>query len=137
MVLLIHPDGAPTGVYVPRPVRWTDRAAARLHASRLDAQLAAGADPDSSALLGLRAQALTSPRRRRLLGRALERVAARGPVAAPQLLALAARLLRPRPLAIRGIAAVQVLLTDGAGPLHRHGEDLAATLAGIEAALEL
>ena len=52
---------------------------------------------------------------------------------------LARRLVAPRPAAVRGIAQVRLLLTDGTGPLYssRTGEDLAAAVRRARAALEL
>jgi hypothetical protein len=156
MVLLLRPDGAPNGVYVARPVRWRDRVAARLRAARLDAALAAGADPDRDPALALRAQELTSPRRRRQLAGAIERVAAvavgarsagvgevapeaRARVAAlaPELRALAARVRGPGPVAVRGVAEVRMLLMDGAGALHWRARGLAEAIERAERALEI
>jgi hypothetical protein len=138
MVLLLHPAHAPAGVYVARPVRMRDRMAARLRAQSLDAALARGIDPETGAALALRARALTEHCRRRLLARGLERAAAaRVPALAPQLVALAGRLSRPGPVAARGVAEVNLLLTDAGGPLYARRGDLAAAIARAEHDLEL
>ena len=116
--------------------RLRDRLRARLDALGLDRALAAGASPDSGLLLSLRAEALISMANRRAIARALRRLvrdAARplqplGPVlplARREILqhrdlihAWAAVLDRPGPVDLRGVAAVEVLLRDGAGPLY-------------------
>jgi hypothetical protein len=114
-----------------------DRIRARLHARALDAALAAGASPESTTRLALRAERITSPAARDQLARSLERIliAAARPGglrptpltlcrrqvvanAADDLEALIARLRSPGPLAARGAAQVIALLSDGAGPLH-------------------
>jgi hypothetical protein len=115
-------------------VRVRDRLIARWRAMKLDRELAAGAPPESSGALLLRARALLAPRNRRGLGRALERIVAE-PAPAPLLGArvpvrrsevrrsrddlrlLAQRLAAPTPVAVRGVAKVRVLLSDGSGPL--------------------
>ena len=117
--------------------------------ARLDAQLAAGADPNGSAELALRAGQLVDPRRRgrfaRALRRAIESVdpalhqrsrSAAVPVARaamlqarPTLLALAhdlSELPHPSP---RGVALTVELLTDGAGPLYLPPDPTALRLA--------
>lgn len=101
---------------------------------RLDAALAEGADPLSDPLLVVRAEHLRSRHHRRQLARGLldliervERRPGRGstaPIARPSVLANAS-LLREladwidseRPAAARGLAAANLLLTDGASPL--------------------
>jgi hypothetical protein len=111
------------------------RLRAHLDAQRLDAALAAGADPMASPDLTARAELLLRPRTRRALAHGLRRAAADASrtrmaisaavhVARPDvhenarpLLALAAELLDPcvRP---GGIALTRRLLCDGAGPLY-------------------
>ncbi len=120
-----------------------DRMVARLHARALDRQLAAGASPESSPALALRAQILVRPSARRYLARSLRRLLRaaldpprRHPVtvssqqsrtlraAADELEALIARLLAPGPVAAHGVAKTAVLLGDGAGPLHLNSRHL-------------
>jgi hypothetical protein len=112
-----------------------------LKGPQLDAQLAAGVDPVTSAELALRAGQLRSPRRRARFARSLRRAIASAeartyaripgrssavPVsraavleARPELEALADDLVEiahPRP---RGVALTLQLLRDGGGPLYR------------------
>jgi hypothetical protein len=147
LVLVEH-----TGPVVARvPLR--ARLSARLGFAARDAALAAGADPDTSAALALRARRLIAPRTRRRLAASLRRwVAAaggrRGPHevrpgpqvadAAGVLLALADRLEARGPVEARGVALVSVLLSDGRGPLHsRHGtEPLVSAARAAAAALD-
>lgn len=115
--------------------RLGDRWHARISAFRLDRALAAGASPDSGLLLSLRAEALISMDNRRRLARLLRRVvtdagrpmhplgalplACRGILRHRDLIdAVAGALERPGPVDLRGLAAVEVLLRDGAGPLY-------------------
>ena len=63
---------------VPRDVTWWDRLVARLSATRLDHALAAGASPDSSTSLALRARLLVRPKTRLSLARCVQRVLAEG-----------------------------------------------------------
>lgn len=113
-----------------------ERIAARLHARRLDHQLAVGRSPESFPLLALRAQEIARPSNRRSLAVAIRRLlrqAARRPVnpaAAPlanlasvrslheELEALADHLDAPVPVAARGVALVQELMEDGGSPLY-------------------
>jgi hypothetical protein len=136
-----------------RPVRRRDRIVTRLRARRLDVELARGADPEADAALALRAAILTTPRRRRTLAAALERIAASAGESRPgwhaswaraevaelqlELLALARRLLAPGPVAARGVAEVRLLLTDGARPLHTARGELRSALGDVERHLEL
>jgi hypothetical protein len=117
--------------------RIRDHIRARLHARALDAALAAGASPESTTGLALRAVRITRPATRDQLARSLERIliAALRPgglrptpltrcrrqvvaEASDDLEALIARLRTPGPIAARGAAQVIILLSDGAGPLH-------------------
>jgi len=98
-----------------------------LHGARLDAELAAGADPASSEELFARAALLL--RRRRAYARSLRRAIRGGtgvPVAraavleaAPALLALADDLDEVPAPDPRGVALTVQLLSDGGGPLYR------------------
>lgn len=125
------------GAIVDVPARRRDRAAARLHAASLDRRLAAGESPDSSLMLALRARKLTGRRDRRALAAGIQRVlheAARPanlyalPFDWPRIRLLTDELAALRDVLAdgglvdpRGVAMVQLLLTDGGGPLHRPG----------------
>ena len=126
----------------------------RLHATRLDGEIADGADPMESAERAARAAQLLAPRMRHGLARGLRRAVldarqtacmrssavhvARAAVCAcaPSLLQLAAELgdggLRPR-----GVALTRLLLSDGTGPLFcaRDEDELRAAIDEIRAAL--
>ena len=135
------------------PDQLRSRLLVRLRAAKLDRALSAGASPYSSPALALRAEALGSPRTRRVLRDALEdlltqrsgrlpgsRVSpARDRVnAARDELAELARRLRPgQPVEARGIARVRELLSDGGGPLFWSGsdEDVGAAVREAIAAL--
>jgi hypothetical protein len=117
---------------------WLTRIGARVFRSKLDADLSLGADPDATVLHSLRAQLLIAPRRRRALARSLRRElqsspghtpgrfgyqvtgAPRGVVAAvePELRAIIDILERPGLVTPRGMALVNLLVMQGAGPLH-------------------
>lgn len=133
VVLLTDRDADDTRVVIRR-VGMRDRLIARMRAVSLDGELAAGADPDSRALLTLRAHRLLRPGVRKRLSRGLQRLidlAHRPPRAAThialpsqQILAvapvieqLAERLGGNGPLDVRGVALTQLLLTDPASPL--------------------
>jgi hypothetical protein len=115
-------------------VRARDRLIARWRSSALDRGLAAGAPPDGSGALLVRARALLEPGTRRAFGRSLLRIAGqswrapsiggRVPVhrdavadARGDLELLARRLLGDGPVAVRGVAQASMLLTDGSGPI--------------------
>jgi hypothetical protein len=113
-----------------------DRVGARLRSRRLDAALAAGAAPDTTAPLARRARRLTALSRRRVIADGVRRVirdARRGVppsrarisprlpeviAASDQLTRLADALARPGPVGARGVAQAWILLTDGTGPLY-------------------
>lgn len=142
-------------VLAARP-RLRDRLAARWRATRLDSALAAGAAPGERAALAIRAEALGGTRIRGVLAHGIHRVLAeargsrrlyvgqvplhrRGVLAATdQLEELAARLLAPGLLSVRGIAQVRLLLTDGRSPLYFGGatEELRAAVSRALADLE-
>ena len=69
MLLLEDREG---GVFGVNP-RIRDRIGAKLHADRLDRALAAGDSPDSTTLLALRSQVLSSTPKRNELAAGLER----------------------------------------------------------------
>ena len=107
-----------------------------LHRSALDAQLAAGADPDSASELALRAGQLTSRSHRRRLADSLDDIVALAEGGRPRvssvppirlrevraaraaLLGLARDLRRDGLVAAAGVAQTQRMLTDGTGPLY-------------------
>jgi len=134
--VILRPHESSDELLVTRRARLSERIAARWRPRFLDAQLARGVAPEAGAALALRAHALGEPRIRLALARGLERVLdeARGPHrpsrarvplckaevmgAADQLDELAKRLRGPGLLASRGLASVQLLLTDGCSPLY-------------------
>lgn len=127
---------------------------ARLHANRLDTEIADGADPIDTAERSARAAQLMHPRARDALARGLRRAVldarqiscarssavhvARPAVraCAPSLLELAAELGDPH-VSPRGVALTRLLLSDGTGPLYcaRTEEELRAAVDEIRAAL--
>jgi len=136
LVLLV--DGCP----VPVDVRSRDRLRARIRAFRLDAALAAGASPDATVTLALRAQLLVQMRARRDLARIARRILAAavcGPAGdrlpvpvcrdrvrgcAEELEDLIGRLLAAGPVSARGVAQARALLADGTSPIyHRASRD--------------
>jgi hypothetical protein len=137
------------------PTAW-ERLTARLRAAKLDRDLAAGASPDGTAPLALRAQKLMRLSARIDLARSLQRVLddasqpapiytarAGGPQyrarvsgAASELHALIERLLTPGLLPIRGLAEAYLLLTEGSGPLYSPNGDLRAAAHNALQALD-
>lgn len=112
------------------------RARARLAAAGLDARIAEGADTAVDPLLARRAAQLASPRTRKKLAKALHRACAKAnkrqgvsaaipadpvavQVAEPALSTLVAALDLDEPVAPRGVALVQLLLTGVDSPLYR------------------
>jgi hypothetical protein len=108
------------------------------HAPELDQALAAGADPLGSELLLWRAQQLTDPHRRLEYAEAIHRIVTEVDHGGPQmrpgpqvvrrdvieanralLLVLAERMRAEQPLALRGLAMVELLVGDGTSPLYR------------------
>jgi len=119
-----------------------DRLLAHLRAFRLDSDLAAGASPEASVALALRAQMLVRTRHRYELARSADRLLAaatqptfsgrpRVPVCrdrvrdcSEELAELIRRLRATGPVPARGVAKVGVLLADASGPLyHRASAD--------------
>jgi hypothetical protein len=110
-----------------------------LHRGRLDRDLAAGFDPESSAKHTLRAQQLTDPATRRRLAHSLRRVVSdvrdrRATMFGPavpvrrevlpwsnELLRLAERVQGADPVSASGMARLLVTLTDGTSPLYDRG----------------
>jgi hypothetical protein len=135
-MLLLMEDDCP----VEAAVRPRDRLMARMHAFRLDHDLAAGASPDASVALALRAQSLVRISVRRDLARTAQRVvaAAHTPAAGlpvricrdriqdctDELGYLARRLLTDGPVSAKGVAQARTLLTDATSPIyHRASPD--------------
>jgi hypothetical protein len=132
-VILLRANGIP----VVKRVGVLDRMKARLRARSLDRALAAGRPSEASADVALRARRLTELSKRRELARTLKDLiararpvptslaAARVPIArhavltySDQLTRLVDELLTPGPVAAAGVAQVQLLVTDGTGPLY-------------------
>ncbi len=129
------------------------RVTARLWRCQLDHALSDGSDPTASPVLAARATQLSRSGNRRRIARSLERIALSAdqqPVRArvlpsraavlfnrAELLQIAALLRDDRPLYVRGIAMLMVLVTDGAGPAYadRHGEIIAGQLQLARASL--
>ncbi len=152
LIVLAAGDGHVTA---HKPTRW-ERALTRFWSGRLDRQLAAGASPDGHALLAVRADRLVRPAVRWALAGRLTDIltesfrpapcprgclipAQRASVwAATDAAELVDQLLVPAPLPARGIAQVQLLLTDGAGPLYypSSSDQLRATVQQATNALE-
>jgi hypothetical protein len=134
-VLLAEPDDAQWALV---PIRVRDRAAAHLRSLQLDAELAAGEPVTTDRLRAVRAAMLVAPALRRQLARGWQGVLShpnRGiiPVRRSDVLAaqddiheLAAALRCAGPVAPRGVAIANLLLTDGTGPLYvsREGVNL-------------
>jgi hypothetical protein len=151
MLVLLEEAGSPVAA-VAHP--W-DRLLARWHAFRLDSDLAAGASPDATMALALRAQMLVRPRYRYELARSADRVLAtamhatysgrpRVPVCRDRVRycseefgELIRRLRATGPVPARGVAKVGVLLADAGGPLyHRaNADDLCARVRDAADAL--
>ena len=135
-LVILQPAGDHDAALVMRRARWHERLAARWAARRLDDQLAQGVAPEAAAPLTLRAQILGNPNSRRVLARSLRRViddarSGRRPApaqirtvreevlaAAPELERIAELLVGPGLLGARGLAQVQLLLSNGASPLY-------------------
>lgn len=114
-----------------------DTLRSRVLGASLDAQLAAGAAPESSRLLAARARDIVAPRRRRALAGYWERLlrvahgyqqAHRSPVvpvcadrvvaAEPAIRDLIAQLKTSLPMPARGVAMARVLLTEATSPVY-------------------
>ena len=136
-MLVLLEDGCP----IPVAVRPRDRLLARLHAFRLDHDLAAGASPDATVRLALRARTLGAMPARRDLAwtarRVLNEANAPGPRRLPVTICrdrvrdcsmeiedLIRRLLAPGPVSTQGVARASALLTDATSPIyHRASRD--------------
>lgn len=133
-----------------------DRLVVRVHAGKLDHDLAEGASPDITEALALRAQMLVRPSMRRDLAGSLEEILALAmeasiwphlPVApccdrvrdaAEEFHLLIDRLCSPGPVPAQGVARTSVLLSDGDGPLYHRGnhDDLRARVRDAAEALD-
>jgi hypothetical protein len=151
MLVLLDEAGCPVAC-TAHP--W-DRLLAHLRAFRLDSDLAAGASPEASVALALRAQMLVRTRHRYELARSADRVLAaatqptfsgrpRVPVCrdrvrdcSEELGELIRRLRTTGPVPAQGVAKVGVLLADASGPLYHRAsaDDLRARLRDAADAL--
>lgn len=142
LVLLDEGSGCP----IASAVHPWDRLLVRLHAFRLDSDLAAGISPDATVALALRSQMLVRVSTRRDLAHSAHRVLAtamrtpaggRLPVpvcwdrvrnCSAEFGELIRRLLAAGPVPAQGVAKARVLLADGSGPLYRRAsaDDLRA-----------
>jgi hypothetical protein len=131
-VILVDSDGAP----MVQRVRPLDRVRARLRARALDRALAAGAPWESEPAVALRARRLTEISKRAELARTLSQLVNRArqasstatsqvPIArravlgaTEELSELASELVAPGPVGASGVAQVQLLISDGTGPLY-------------------
>jgi hypothetical protein len=130
------------------------RLAARLLVSRYDGMLAAGVTPASGSALEVHARRLTTFHEREVVARSyrLALAEARQPLtmwtarswahrpnlvgAADLIDTVTLRLHSPRPVTVRGMARLRMLLTDGTGPLYLAGDgDLNERLRSALAAL--
>lgn len=146
-------------VVLPRRVALRDRVVATLRSSRLDADLARGASPETSVLHGLRARYLLSDPSLTGLSTSLRQLVwmarprppgmlhptAGGPcrlgcvyAQRGDLLDIARRLIGADPVGVAGVAAIRVLLSDGGGPLYRAGRcgELPERLSTVAADLD-
>ena len=153
LILTEHPD---SGYVISRRSSRRERLATRLRAWQLDTAIANGANPDSTAVLSLRANRLISRPARRRVSRSIRRLLQQSrrpprpihegaPVCwrqvfrtRPLLEELAARLAGSGPVDARGVAQVHLFLTDGTSPLfgHPRAEELEAVLQAALDALE-
>ena len=130
------------------------RLAARLLAGKFDRMLAVGVPAPAGSALALHAARLTSADEREAIARTLRRtvdnarnrgapLSSRVPLNVPNIAAaedridqVTLRLHSPRPVSVRGVARLRMLLSDGAGPMYRYGRgDLEGRLGAALAAL--
>jgi hypothetical protein len=142
MTTLLLTDPANPRCVVPGRAAAAARLSSHLYARRLDEALASGVSPDSSAALSLRARTLIGASARVGLARSLRCLlrdarrplgpfTAHVPICRGKILQssrtieeLADRLAGRDPVDARGVAQVQLLLTDGEGPVYyRPGAD--------------
>lgn len=154
-LLLTQQPGTSYVTFMHSRVR--ERVLVRLRAAALDRAIASGACPDSTALLSLRAHRLIGRATRRRLGRQIRKTVRRArrcpdplhqgiPICRRKVLAaratldeLADRLLSARPIDAKGVAQLQLLLSDGGGPLYcnPYADDLEQPLLEAIEALEV
>jgi hypothetical protein len=157
MAMLVLADERNPGCVIVERRRATARVRARMCAYSLDRALAAGAPPDSSADLELRAHLLIGSRSRLDLALAIRRLLDQAgdplrplsftvPICRRKvhrsrqtLSELADRLLSDQALDARGLAQIRLLLSNGAGPIYvaPAANDLEPALARAMAALEV
>jgi len=145
----------PGGSLVVRRIGPVARLMARCRRAKLDRALAAGASPDSSVALELRARALLRRETRLALRSNVETLVtmARRPAplgsrwrilsakrvrrVADQLERLLEALSDPRPVDVRGLALTRMLLVDGGSPIYGWADDPVEDLqAAIEEAVD-
>jgi hypothetical protein len=138
---------------VPRRAVVT-RLTARLLAAKFDRMLAVGVPAPAGSALAVHAQRLASVEEREAVAKTLRRsvndahnpgarLSSRVPLNVANIVAaeeridqITLRLHSPRPVTARGVARLRVLLSDGAGPMYRHGRgDLEGRLGAAFAAL--
>ena len=157
MNLLLLVDRERPECVIAQPGRARTRLWTHVRATSLDHALAAGASPDSSAALSLRAAQLIRAGTRRKLARSLRRLvgqatrrslprASRVPLCRRKILAshelmleLAERLSGQEPVDARGVAQLRLLLIGVVGPLYEDpgADDLEPVLQAALEALEL
>ncbi len=155
-VLLVVDAERPECV-IPRRGRLRTRLWTNLHAASLDQALAAGASPDSTPALSMRAAQLIRATTRRKLARSLRRLVddakrpsiPRGPgvficrrkilASREALLELADRLTGQEPVDARGVAQIRLIVIGVVGALYERpgADDLAPLLEAALDALEL
>jgi hypothetical protein len=155
MATLVLIAGSESDAVSIRQSRFGERLRSRLDAERLDRALAAGVSPDSSGALSLRAHALIGIRARRQCSCGLRELIAQTKVRAwpPPPVSIcrrkillaqeiieetARRLVEDRPVSARGVAQIQLLLTDGRSPVYGdpNAHDLLPALLAARSALE-
>ena len=157
MSLLLLVDRERPECVIAQPGRVRTRLWAHVRATSLDHALAAGASPDSSAALSLRAEQLIRAGTRRKLAQSLRRLvgeasrrslprAPRVPLCRRKILAsrelmleLAERLSSQEPVDVRGVAQLRLLLIGVVSPLYGDpgADDLEPVLQAALEALEL
>lgn len=153
MTTLLLTDEFNTACVISRRSSRLQRVLTRIRAASLDAAIANGASPDSTAPLSLRANRLISRGARQRLARSIRRLLldSRRPPrrihesvpicwykvirSRPLLEELAHRLMSPGPVDARGVAQLELLLTEGTSPLFGYTKDDDLRPA-LEAALE-
>jgi hypothetical protein len=151
--MLILVDDANVGTIARAATIW-ERLQARVLGTSLDGRLAAGAAPETSAALEVRALNLVRATHRAMLANSIEKIIeaairparSRGSRVVPPrwsvllatdiLAALVDRLRATGPVPACGVAAVRIMLHDGAGPLY-YPTDAGALRRAAQSALRL